>query len=441
MSDIATKEPKSSVIPWWAPLGAGVLAGAGGYGLARRISKGPKGSELAKIRELAKGSFSRGDLTQMDDIALSKLSPLQRAIRKLRFGPEVDAEGLEALSKSKVPKAVWQRDAIAEPGTFNPALGAGTNEGRAYDIVQDMEDKLLEADVLQKYAPGTVAKTFGLQDFLKRRGIKLRKGKYIEEDLASLQKALQEEFKDTGYLIKTRGGHAIDENVASSGRFPTEETNLVDSLKQWRAMRPDFVNAKKSTPGAINTVIEQFRTKPGYEGRVIEELLKDNVILQEKLPLMQYGKSTAAKMKAKGFSPTREFRVHVVGGQAIPYMATPRYPSVSLTFLKDMYDARKASKWMQKNVLDKLPQEYKGISMGADVAPLRGGGYRVIETNTGGSSGLLDVPGMPHALHKAVTGRFSRPAATALGTAAAGGVTGLGYGVKAIASPDENKGV
>jgi hypothetical protein len=191
-------------------------------------------------------------------------------------------------------------------------------------------------------------------------------------------------------------------------------------------MKPGFIADAKKTD-LINPVIEKYRSMPGYEGRVIDEMLKGNVIFQEKLPLMRFDKRTADAMKRKGYGPTREFRVHVVGGKAVPSMATPRYPGFSPELVVDALKARKAARWAQKNVLDKLPEAQRGMSMGMDVAPLKGGGYKVIELNTGGSSGLLDtVPGMSHQLHKAVTGRYSKPAAGMI--AGAAGVGGVGAG-------------
>lgn len=422
-------EGEESGLPSWL---APALAGAGGlgaYAVARHPFKGPKGSQLAKIRELAGGRMVRGDVPTLDP----KASWFQKLKHSLRHGPSIDPDDPAQVAKllqsqKKGKPAIWAPgDEMAPKGTFNPALGPDPSrkaQSRALGIVEDLDDKLLESQLLQKHVPGTSARTTGIQDVLDKYKLKLRKGKNLPEDLAKLQEALKKEFGAGGYMMKTRSGAgAVDLNVASSGVFPTEATDLAKVHKQWRAMRPEFQQAAKGSP-TINKAIEQFRTRPGYEGRVIDEALRDNVILQEKLDLQRFGPRISKYMKSKGFGPTREFRVHVVGGKAVPSMSMPRYPSPAA--LIDYVRARKAARWAQKSVLDKLPESHRALSMGMDVAPLRKGGHRVIETNVGGASGLLDNPLTTHQLHKAVTGRYSKPAAGILGAAGAAGGAGAG---------------
>lgn len=419
-------------LPSWLPAALAGAGGLGAYALARHPFKGPKGSTLAKIRELSGGRMVRGDVP-----LLAEGAPWhKKLLHGLRYGPTVDPDDPAQIArllkeqKKGIPTVWGPGDEMAAKGTFNPALGPDVSRKaqlRGMDIVEDMDDKLLEAGLLQKYAPGTAAKTLGIGDILDKYNLQLRKGKNLPGDLAKLQEALKKEFGDAGYLMKTRSGQgAVDMNVASSGVFPTEKTDLVKSYEQWRGMRPEFQRLAKGTP-KINEVIEKFRTRPGYEGRVVDEALRDNVILQEKLDLERFGPRLSKYMKSKGYGPTREFRVHVLGGKAVPSMAMPRYPTPAA--LLDYVRARKAAKWAQKNVLDKLPESHRAMAMGMDVAPIRGGGYRVIETNTGGASGLLDNPITTHQLHKAVTGRYSKPAAGVL--AGAGAVGGAGAGLLA----------
>lgn len=431
-----------SLPSWLVP----ALAGAGGlgaYALARRRVKAPKGSELAKIQELAGGRMARGDAPRLPENA----SWVDKLKHSFIYGPSIDPDDPVQLArfakgqKEGVP-AVWEVG-FDRPvkGTFNPALGAVTSaraQGKRIGTMHQMHDKLQEAQLLEKFAPGTMARTVGIGGVLKKHKLQLRPGEHLPGDLAKLQEALKTEFGPGGYMMKTRSGKgAIDFNLASSGVFPTEGTDLAKAYKQWRAMRPEFQREMAASPQAANPVIERFRARPGYEGRVIDEALRDNVIVQQKLDLQRFGPRVSRYMRAKGHGPTREFRVHVVGGRAIPEMAMPRYPTPAA--LVDMLKARKAARWAQKNVLDKLPETHRGMSMGMDVAPLRGGDYRVIETNLGGGSGLLDNPYTSQMLHKAITGQFTRPAAAVLGGAGAAGGAGAGLLAQKLAPEAKKK--
>ena len=443
-----TGKNKSQEIPSWViPTIAALAAGAGAYGLARHQFKGPKGSALRQIREMSGGKMYRGDAAAIEP----PKGLLSRLLRPLKWGPERDAmssEGARELAKEfkdKVPAAVWQRDYAPVSGTFNPALGPmkkGPGASSQASLIESMTDKLKEYQVLEKHAPGTMARTLDVKEVARKHGIPTGSGgKISPEHLGRLQDALKSEFKDTGFVLKTRSGStALDANTASSGMFPTDRTSLSDAYSSWKKMRPEFESAAKKED-LIDKVVAKFRKKPGYEGRVVEEMLNGNAIVQEKLKLKGFNPITAAAMKSKGHGATREFRIHVVGGKAIPYMATPRYPGFSPEMVVDTAQAQHAARWAQKNVLDKLPIAQRGVSMGMDVAPVKGGGYKVIEMNTGGSSGLLDtVPGMSHLLHKAVTGRFSRSAAGIL--AGAAGVAGAGAAVagqKAIKSSSDKE--
>lgn len=107
----------------------------------------------------------------------------------------------------------------------------------------------------------------------------------------------------------------------------------------------------------------------------------------------------------------------------------------------DYFKARKSARWAQKNLIDKLPSDYKNLHYSLDVAPLKDGGFRVLETNPGVGSGLLDNPVGSHQLHKAITGRYSKPAAAMIGgaTGVAGGVGGLA--AQQLSRPEQKRRV
>lgn len=427
------EEPGGGVVSW-LPAILGGAGGLGAYALARHPFKGQKGSALAKIREMAGGRMVRGDVPEL----VSGSSFLEKLKHYFRYGPTVDPEDAGQVAKflksqKKGKGSIWLGDELAPRKAFNPALGPNVTrkgERAVSNIIEDLEDKLTESRLLEKFAPRTSAKTLDIGDVLQKYSLKLRKGKNLPEDLAKLQKALKTEFGSAGHMIKTRAsGGAADLGVASSGVFPTEATDMAAAYAKWKEMKPEFKRLARES-STINRVIEKFRGRPGYEGRVVDEMLRGNAIVQEKLLLEKFGPRVAKYMKSKGYGPTRESRVHVVGGQVIPSLAMPRYPTPGA--LLDYARARKAARWVQENVVKKLPVARQGVSMGVDVAPLRGGGYKIIELNVGGQSGLLDNPVGSHLLHKAVTGRYAKPVAGVLAGAGAAGGVGAGYGTEGL---------
>lgn len=426
------KQAAEEGLPWWAYPAIGAGAGLGAYGLARvpMLASASKYPILRRIQEMAKGKMYRAGIRSQP----TDPTKAQKAVRSVVHGPEIE-KGIEQLPKGvkgtkEAPTAVWSGGGTPMKGSFDPSLGpvTGREAAKADELVGMLEDKLIEAQMLQKFAPGTLPRTVALADMLKKYKLTLRGGQHTEQELARLQEALSKEFGGTEYLIKTRGASEQlggDLGAASSGSFPTGKTDLYRAQKDWEKMQPEFHEAwaEASDP---NKAIGAFRKRPGYEGRVVPEIYGDNVIIQERVPLKQFKGRTAAKMEERGLSPTEEHRVHVVGGRAVPSLAMPRYYGNPFQAIMQTLKARRAAKWLQKEVVDKLPQNVKGLSYGMDVAPVAGGkGYKVIETNPGGLSGLLDMPvtGNPM-LHRAVTGRHTKPIAAALGVGA--GLAGAG---------------
>lgn len=426
VTDMGTTPKKERILPWWTPLASAATLGLGTYALARHQFKGPAGSALARIRNAAKGEMLYGTsaITNPKGVSLTTGEPLtlwDKLLLPLKEGPLINTEKkdwVKNLKRKDSPVAVWDWD---NPGvgnrTFNPAMGPPGKKLQAWGAREapKLEDRLLEYNLLNKYAPGSQARSLVIGDVLKRHGISLRE-QHMSQDLRRLQTALEKEFP-TGYLAKTKGDGLIDVNVNSAGFFPESGQDWVKQWKLWKKLRKPYMKdlekayAEKQDLGDI---AYRYRDRPGYRGRVLEEMLHNNVMLQEKLPL------------------AGEHRVQVIGGRVIPYLTHPRYPSdTAFGTVKDFLKGRGSAKWFQNDVLNKLPAKYRNLSYGADIAPLKGGGYKVIELNTGGASGYLDYDYMPNLLHKAVTGRFTRPVA---GTLAAGaGTLGAGAGLGAYA--------
>ncbi len=426
-------------LPWWSPIAAAGGLGLGAYALARRpsLANPKKWPILRKIQDMAGGKMLRADIRGAPEVAPHGIQKLRR---RMKYGPEVFEEGIPTsrIGTTKKPTAVWSGQQEPIKGTFDPSLGPHAGETETAEWMQNyveyLGDKLEQARLLAKEAPGTMARTLSVADIAKKYGIKVRPGRTLDKDLKQLQDALHKEF-DGKYIIKTRGAReGGDVGAASSGIFPSGETNLAESYKKWKAMRPEYQKSLEELEELggethVNTMIEGFRKRPGYEGRVVDELLHNNVIFQEKLPLKQYSDRVVKKLQQKGFIPNREYRIHSIGGKVMPSLAMPRSPTNPIQSIVETIKARHAAKWVQKNVMDKLQGAAKEISYGMDVAPLKGGGYRVLELNPGGASGLLQHPVVgAQQLHKAVTGRHTKSMAAMMGVGSAGlgaGATGL----------------
>ena len=425
-------------IPWWLPLAAGGAAGLGAYGLARlpKFESAKKFPLLRQIQEASKGKMYS---TPYDNVDLSKLTPKQRRMRELIRGQEIDINDPKQLKKLKEEGGAlwdWTMD-DPPPGVLSPALGATKDpkvQDARWDLFKDLENKANEARLLAKHAPGTGPRTMTISDMMYKHNLpELYEDMPREElhrALKQYQTAMKKEFGD--YIVKPTSGGA-----ASSGVFPTEKTDLVKEHDLWsNKLKKQFDFEMEASP-EMNPVMEKFRKMEGFKGQTIDEMMLDNAIIQERLPLEQWTGRTAEKMRAAGQAPSKEYRLHVVGGKVIPSLATPRYypkdPRMILEFLK----ARKAAKWAQKNVIDKLPTDERSLSYALDVAPIQGGGFKVIETNPGAGSGLLDPAKNPfaqHHLHRAITGRHTKPMAAAIGLGTGLGTAGAGYAAKGMLS-------
>ena len=92
----------------------------------------------------------------------------------------------------------------------------------------------------------------------------------------------------------------------------------------------------------------------------------------------------------KGFSVatkgTKEYRVHALDGKVIPYATVGRGSVLSM--LNPLYTpTHRAAEAEVQRALRRLPLKYRKGSYGFDVAKLRDGSMRIIESNPAGSSG------------------------------------------------------
>jgi hypothetical protein len=437
---------KGFEIPWWVPLAAGGAAGAGAYGLARmrRLADPKKYPILRKIQEESGGKLFGTSLDTRDP---KELSRMERLYRKLTDINEIDITDPKQLKKLREEGGAywdWRTDDVPS-GVVNPAIGPGKDaktQSKMWDLMQDMENKGIEAKVLQKHAPGTSPRTLDVFELAQKYNLpdlsEDTPRKQLGKVLKQYQDAMKKEFGE-GYIVKQKRYGA-----ASSGMFPTEKHDLPELYEAWdKNLRKQYEFDSDISDDAME-LAKKYRTKDEFRGKTIDDMIADNAIIQERLPLEEYTGRTAEKMRAAGQAPSKEYRLHVIGGKVIPSMATPRYYPRDPRFIAEMWRARKAAKWAQKNVIDKLPLEHRSLSYALDAAPLQNnGGFRVIETNPGAASGLLDTrknPFAQHQLHKVITGRHTRPMAAMIGLGTGVGTAGAGYGARAMYNARQNVG-
>jgi hypothetical protein len=421
--EVLEKEKKPSALRRYAPLLAGLGLGGLGYGLSRTrfLSNNPV---LRKIQESTGKNLLRTPWDLVGPKQYEKLPWREKLLRRLQHGPEVAlARGKKGY---KIPKKLQEKlrsgdTSIFDYGYQEPVAGkfpGWTPEatklkwGRSRKGLKspEFEDKLYEMLVLKKHAPKAGIRSEAIEDVIKRNKIKVTP-ENREESLRQLQEILRKEYPK-GFFIKPR---AFD--ASSAGKFPTEKSDFAELAQQWEGLRPTYLKNEEAVRAAqaagkavdVNKAVWAVRGQKGYAGRVFDDLSKKNLMVQEKIPIKMHSKQVAKEMKRIGdFPGTKEYRVHMIGGEPVKGLSTPRYYTGNpVTFTREYMDAQNAATWGKKE-LSRLPAKYRGVPMALDVAPLEGGGYKILEMNPGMASGMIEVNpiGGQH-LYKHLTGRYT----------------------------------
>lgn len=292
------------------------------------------------------------------------------------------------------------------------------------DFIAMGEDKWKEYKFLSKHVPHTTPVAQSLHDVFNQLGITK-----IPKDVAGRQAILQ---KIQAHVKKVHGKYYFKDTAGlqSMGKFPTESHNLSSLYGKYK--QSDVPKRIKHIEGLPVGSPEwekkwyDIREEEAFPGHVLDKMFKNSkkVIVQRAIPVR----------KTLPFGLNPEMRIHVVGGKVDPSLGTYRYNPIS-RHLSPRH-INEASKWVQKEVIDKLPAEYRNTSYAMDVLPSHGPQpFQLVETNPGGMSGFLHPsvdPISTHRLRRLITGQYSRGAAgtmAAAGALGAGGVAGLGvYG-------------
>ena len=302
------------------------------------------------------------------------------------------------------------------------------------------QGKGVEAKLLDKYAPGVTPKTRGGHHFIPADAS-------AGGDPISRARA----FKQN--VDKQFGGHYMMKptlGLSSGGQFPNHTQDwgeLVGKYHEHLASNPDVANFIRNTPPSAmsNELVDYLKNNSLYEGYTLDQALKNprNVIVQRKIPNFDY-----------------EYRVHTHLGQVLPDGNIPRFIAPHL--IGEALPEYRKKKWeaitdFTQGVLDKLPEEYRKGTYGMDVAVSRDPKtgkvrHHVIEMNPseradahleGGGTGALDyitVPWAAHTHNRAMTGRWTEPAAVAggMGAAALAGTAAYGLTPRHVVDDDDD---
>ncbi len=181
------------------------------------------------------------------------------------------------------------------------------------------------------------------------------------------------------------------------------------ALKNFKALKRRLSRSVSKKEIASEQVHPILNHHPGYKDYLVEQALKHpkKFVRQPRIDI------------------DSEFRVHTLQGKSIG--ATSNRHAFGFG---GHAEAERAAEKLLKNVDPKL----KDNMLALDIAKDKRGKWHVIETNAGPGSGFLtpaawyDFRG-PHALYKAITGRYARSSSALGAAAAATGTAGATYAV------------
>jgi hypothetical protein len=409
------QQPATPVSPGVGALLGALAAGGLSYAALRRrtLSSDPR---LRAIQLASQGKFTRV-LNTKGPQGSGPLAYLRRLATRLAWaggGDVIHRPGMNKLpmgAPEKIKGAVRHYTRSGDlhlSGDVN--LSANEAARKAYNLIDN--NKWKEYQIFNKALPGAMGRSEHLPDLLKQIGYAK-----VPTDMRGQQRMLQQleahirKNYPKGFFLK-------DVHSANTGgRFPTDKSSFVELLQQARQNPADNQGAQ----------------------RVIRKLLKDpsSAMVQERLPLQEGSRLGKLWARLRGDDPmsTKEVRVHVINGVVMPQMTVPRFDQMMK--FTGRHQLRGASRYAQKAV-DRLPGHLRNATFAMDVAPIKGGGYKIIESNPSGVSGLTNPKwnstiGLQ--MHKAFTGQHSRPVA-ALGATAAG-LAGAGVAHQALSPSSE----
>ena len=242
-------------------------------------------------------------------------------------------------------------------GKYNPALI--NNE-----ISKILDHKYVEFAFWEKYSSNAMAKTALMSDL----------SKDLKKDVKAFKQKMDKEFPN-GWVIK-----GIWDTATQKEFLITDETNLEEELSTYKNNYRKFIDYReeiKNEYASSNPDIftRKLREREEFTGYRINRFLKKphEFIVQEKLSIVE------------------EFRVEVIAGKVLSNGSTiPRYQYSypdSDEYLNNP-NIKRVEAFTQE-VIDKLPIELRSMTFGMDIALLKDGSIKMIESNPQGNSGFL----------------------------------------------------
>lgn len=237
-------------------------------------------------------------------------------------------------------------------GKYNPGLDHGY-------IQQAVENKLTEAKLLGLYVPGAMPEFAALRSLTKEAKVSPKEA----------FRAASKKFPN-GWVMK------------GSWDLGSEKAFISNRIDIDKAMR-DYANGfedhrrqvlEKYAGQDPELVAFHLKKHPGYQGGKIKSLLEspNQVFFQELMPI------------------DREFRVEILNGKVIPGATIDRYAYMNKRAKPPTAAEISAIDEFTQRFIDSLPEEMRVLPYGLDIARLKTGGFKIVETNPGGNSSFLE---------------------------------------------------
>jgi hypothetical protein len=416
-------EPHRTAADMAAPAAAAVLPAAAAFAYSRGVdTDGMSGSEKRLAAKLRSGSFGR--IVYPDQINQGVLA---KPLNTLAYGtPHVYGDFVEDL-----PTSAKRHAAIFAPGeTFTPprhgraeVLGAAPDT-RLMDAMS--ENKLVEYGLLNKYAPGSVARTTAMSSIVNKT-----QGLPPEQRLAAMDRLLRKQFPK-GFVLK--GIH----DSRTGGHILTDKDNLADIAKKFETFDKGKIERLLSihdNPEHFEEWHDAITSAPDlYKYLTIRRALAKptNVLAQERIdmvPLNLIDRVLEKVLRGRDISG-QELRVHTTGSRVLPATNAafgPLSQAASLVGYRDKI-TRDAERFVQ-STLSKVPKKMIGNSSFAVDVARTPEGFKIIESNPAAYSAFLHRgPTNPvtainnHRVLSALRGQNTMPvsAAHAMGAGAVG---------------------
>lgn len=347
---------------------------------------------------------------------------IERLKNRLHFGTKIEyvvGDGGATTGKHvRRVKAVVFNEGLKDAKLVRGSANMTAENAKLY---KHFDNKLNEAAFLQRFAPGSVAKTESMADVIGSLGLKTPAATASSAEkqlfLQQLEDGLRQRYPK-GFFIKgikdfNTGGNLIHDRI---GSFAKMHEGFVT---EYAPARDKILAANKGAGDPAAIIQSHLRDHPFASGRTLDELIANpkNAIVQERMDLAKW----TTKKLPRDVQPFDEFRLHVVDGNVVPGATSHRW---SITETIDRVDELgKIERWAQEQFAKFPVGVRQRLSFAPDVVRLQDGSYKFIELNVGGESGFLyRNPLAANAVTEAVTGKTTvlRTVAKPVGYAAQG---------------------